>query len=132
MLPGAPDVGQIVADLGLSSHVRVFRAHADGLTDVGQMVRDAYDLDGLATRYEEFLTRWGQGVAVADPLAAKLRLITDWLQIIRHDPRLPLRHLPRRWPAVRAQNLFHRVERRLDRPARAIAATLLETVADAR
>jgi phenylacetic acid degradation operon negative regulatory protein len=130
--PGTADVGQIVADLGLSSHVRVFRAQADGLTDVDQMVRDAYDLDGLATRYEEFLKRWGQGASVADPLAAKLRLITEWLQIIRRDPRLPVRHLPRRWPAVRAQGLFHRMDRRLDRPARAIAATLLETVPDVR
>jgi phenylacetic acid degradation operon negative regulatory protein len=131
--PGTPDVGQIVADLGLSSHVRVFRGHADGLTDVDRMVRDAYDLDALATGYEEFLKRWeaAEGTArIVDPLAEKLRLITDWLQTIRRDPRLPVQHLPRQWPAVRAQDLFHRLDRRLDRRAREIAAELLETIPD--
>lgn len=129
--PGAPEVGSIVAGLGLESHVRVFRACADALTDVGQMIRDAYDLDGLATRYEEFLKRWepAEGRAIPDdPFAAKLRLVTEWLQIIRRDPRLPVEHLPAQWPAVRAQDLVHRLGAQLGAPARAIAAGLLDTV----
>jgi phenylacetic acid degradation operon negative regulatory protein len=125
--PGAPDVGRIVADLGLAAHVRVFRARADELTDVDQMVRDAWDLDELAGRYDEFLRRWDRPPP-ADPLAAKLGLVTDWLQIIRRDPRLPVRHLPQHWPAVAAQDLFHRLARRLNADASTVATRLLDTI----
>jgi phenylacetic acid degradation operon negative regulatory protein len=125
--PGAPDVGPILAELGLTSHIRVFRARADELTDVDQLIRDTYDLDELAGRYEEFLKRW-DGPPPADPLAAKLGLVTDWLQIIRRDPRLPVRHLPANWPAMRAEDLFHGLWRRLDPGARALATQVLDTV----
>jgi phenylacetic acid degradation operon negative regulatory protein len=125
--PGAPDVGRIVGDLGLAAHVRVFRARADELTDVDQLVRDAWDLDELARRYDDFCTRWDRPPP-ADPLAAKLGLVTDWLQIIRRDPRLPVQHLPPRWPAVAAQDLFRRLARRLDPRARAVATKLLDTI----
>ena len=127
--PGDPEVGGIVADLGLTTHVRVFRARADEVTDVDQLVRDTWDLAGLAARYEEFLRCWN-GQPPADPLAAKLGLVTDWLQIIRRDPRLPVRHLPPDWPAVRAQDLFHRLARRLNAGARAVAAKVLDTIAE--
>jgi phenylacetic acid degradation operon negative regulatory protein len=131
--PGEPDVEPIVAGLGLASHVRVFRVRADGVTDVGEMVADAYDLSALAARYADFLTRWEPVTATAwppDPLAAKLRLVTDWLQTIRRDPRLPVQHLPPQWPAARAQELFHRLNAQLDQPAHAAAAALLDTMPD--
>ncbi len=128
--PGTPEVGGIVADLGLSAHVRVFRARADELTDVDQLVRDAWDLDELAARYEDFIKRW-DGPPPTDPLAGKLCLVTDWLQIIRRDPRLPVRHLAAEWPAVRAQDLFHRLAKRLTPGARALAHRTLDTIPDA-
>lgn len=130
---GTQDVDEIVAGLGLQAHVRVFHARTDRFTDVDEMIRDVYDLGGLAARYEDFLERWrpaGAGRPPADPLAAKLRLVTDWLQIIRRDPRLPVRHLPAGWPAIAAQDLFHRLDKELDRPARSAAADLLDTLAD--
>src|SRR6266496_1753277 len=40
--PGHVPVDDIVASLGLAAHVRVFRATVDELTDVGQLVADAY------------------------------------------------------------------------------------------
>jgi phenylacetic acid degradation operon negative regulatory protein len=129
--PGRPDVAALVAGLGLESHVRVFRAHADQLTDVAQLIRDAYDIDGLARRYEEFLKRWDRPadpVRSLDPLATKLRLVADWLQIIRRDPHLPVQHLPEDWPAVRAQEVFLRLDESLRGPAAKIAAQVLETM----
>jgi len=131
--PGGPEVAQLVAGLGLESHVRVFRSRADQLTDVGQLVRDAYDVDGLARRYEEFLKRWDRPAMPAaspDPLATKLRLVADWLQLVRRDPHLPVQHLPRDWPAIRAQQVFLRLDNALREPAAAIAAQVLETIAD--
>jgi phenylacetic acid degradation operon negative regulatory protein len=123
--PGAPDVSHLV-----TPHIRVFRGVADPSTDVGEMIAGAYDLPALAARYENFRTRWSSSLETfADPLAAKLLLVTDWLQIIRRDPRLPMSHLPADWPAVAAQELFLRLNARLAGPAAEIAATLLDTVA---
>jgi phenylacetic acid degradation operon negative regulatory protein len=131
--PGQVAVDRIVGGLGLEAHVRVFRARADDLTDVRQMVSDAYDLDGLAARYEEFLTRWdpvGGRLSVGDPLAARLTIVAEWLGAIRRDPRLPVQHLPQDWPAVRAQKVFRHLEATFDGPARLVAATLLDTRPD--
>ena len=122
--PGAPDVSEL-----LSEHIRVFRGHADPSTDIAEMIAGAYDLGALAERYEEFRGRWVGG-PVEDPLAAKLLLVTDWLQIIRRDPRLPAEHLPDDWPAVSAQELFRGLNDRLTLPAAEIAGALLETMPD--
>ncbi|HKT03526.1 MAG TPA: PaaX family transcriptional regulator C-terminal domain-containing protein [Rugosimonospora sp.] len=129
---GTQDVEQIVAGLGLRAHVRVFHARTNHLTDVDEMIRDAYDLDGLAVGYAEFLERWDPATRTppADPFATKLRLVTDWLQTIRRDPRLPIQHLPPRWPAIPAQDLFHRLDARLLDPAQVVAAELLDTRPD--
>jgi phenylacetic acid degradation operon negative regulatory protein len=107
--------------------VRVFRARADEVTDVRQLIGDAYDLDGLAGRYHSFLERWGHvPPTVTDPLTSRLLVVGDWLRVIRRDPRLPVRHLPDDWPAVRAQATFHRLAGALEEPAREQAATLLD------
>jgi phenylacetic acid degradation operon negative regulatory protein len=122
--PGAPDVSEL-----LSEHIRVFRGHADPSTDIAEMIAGAYDLAALADRYEDFRARWA-GAGLTDPLAAKLLLITDWLQIIRRDPRLPAEHLPADWPAAPAQELFRALNDRLTAPAAEVAAALLETLPD--
>jgi phenylacetic acid degradation operon negative regulatory protein len=129
--PGRVEVSHVVAELGLATHVRVFRAHADELTDVDQLVHDAYDLDRLADRYREFMDRWAEPPYPDDPLAAHLAVVTQWLRVIRKDPRLPVRHLPADWPAIPAQRTFHRLEAELAGPAAGLAADLLETIPDA-
>ncbi|MEU4421091.1 PaaX family transcriptional regulator C-terminal domain-containing protein [Actinoplanes sp. NPDC024001] len=128
--PGSVPAQEIVTGLGLEAHTRVFRARADELTDIGGMVRDAYDLDGLAARYQEFLNRWDGPAPLADPLAARLSLIAEWLGAIRRDPRLPVEHLPPGWPAARAQRLFRELEAAYLEPARAVAAGLLDLQPD--
>jgi phenylacetic acid degradation operon negative regulatory protein len=131
--PGQVAVEEVVAGLGLESHVRVFRGRADELTDIGQMISDAYDLSEIAARYQQFLARWQHAAAaptVADPLAARLSIVAEWLQAIRRDPRLPAQHLPSDWPAAAAQGLFHQLEQSYDRPARIIASRLLDTEPD--
>jgi phenylacetic acid degradation operon negative regulatory protein len=131
--PGYVDVGGIVSGLGGGARVRVFRARADDLTDVDQMIRAAYDLDGLGSQYHEFLDRWdpdGRPPPVADPIAARLRLVAEWLQAIRRDPRLPVQHLPPDWPAMRAQKVFRHLEATFDGPARYAASILLDTRPD--
>ncbi|GAA4953208.1 PaaX family transcriptional regulator C-terminal domain-containing protein [Actinoplanes utahensis] len=124
--PGRVPAQDIVTGLGLSAHARVFHARAAELTDIAAMVGDAYDLAGLAARYQEFLARWEGTPPYTDPLAARLSLIAEWLGAIRRDPRLPVEHLPPDWPAVRAQKLFRDLESSSLAPATAIAATLLD------
>jgi phenylacetic acid degradation operon negative regulatory protein len=128
--PGHVDVGSIVAGLGLAAHVRVFRAAADESTDIDQMLSEAYDLPGIAAHYDAFLRRWEQPdtASGADPLATRLAIVTQWLQALRRDPRLPLQHLPGDWPASAAQKVFRRTAADVDEPARQIARAVLETL----
>ena len=57
-----------------------------------------------------------------------LRLSTEWLSIIRDDPRVPLPLLPQGWPAVAAQQLFRELHGRALPDAEALARTLFETI----
>jgi phenylacetic acid degradation operon negative regulatory protein len=124
--PGEVNAREIVTGLGLEAHARVFRARADELTDLAAMIADAYDLPEVAARYQGFLDRWEAAPPAADPLAARLRLVAEWLGAIRRDPRLPVEHLPAGWPAVRAQKVFRELEFTYAAPARAAGAALLD------
>jgi phenylacetic acid degradation operon negative regulatory protein len=124
--PGEVGVQQIVSDLGLEAHARVFHARAGALTDIGAMVADAYDLPALAERYDAFLARWDGPPPLADPLAARLSLMAEWLHAIRRDPRLPVEHLPTGWPAARAEKVFRELETAYAEPARTIANDVLD------
>ena len=95
------------------------------------LFRSAFDIPGIAARYHGFLRRWGSQSALPeapDDLARQLLLHTDWLQLIRKDPRLPARHLPRDWPAIRAEGLFQRLATAYQGPAHRIAAEVLDTI----
>jgi phenylacetic acid degradation operon negative regulatory protein len=129
--PSRVDVTGILTELGLEDYVKVFTAHPVHPADLGPLIRDAYDLTELAGRYETYLRRWGRPdplAGVPDPLARKLLLLAEWLEIVRRDPRLPLHHLPAGWPAPRAQELVRALHSRLEKPAGEIAEGLLETV----
>lgn len=131
--PSTVDVRPLVDDLGLSDLVKVFQARAMPPTDVDDLVRDAWDLDTLGERYRRFLSRWDVSDPVPelpDGLARQLLLQTEWLQIIRQDPRLPQEHLPDDWPAERAQRVFKALHADLEPTARATAAYVLDTIPD--
>lgn len=131
MAPSAVDVAPLVADLGAAAHVKVFVARAFPPTDTDELIHDAWDLADLAARYERFLSRWGRprpAPELPDDLARQLLLQTEWLRIIRRDPRLPEQHLPRDWPADRAQRAFRTLNARLEPQARAIAAETIDTI----
>lgn len=132
--PAEVDVTEIVADLGAQANVKVFAAEPRNPTDMRRLVHDAYDLTGLEKRYRAFLDRWDRpdpGPAAADHLVRSLVMMTEWLQIIRTDPRLPLRYLPADWPAERAQRVCHDLYQRFRPEARRVASEILDTVPDA-
>jgi phenylacetic acid degradation operon negative regulatory protein len=129
--PGTADVSALLPDGQLHDHVHVFHAEPAEPAGVGQMVRDAYDLPAIAGRYQQFLRRWDTSrplPSAPDDLARQLWLVSEWLLILRDDPRIPLRYLPPDWPAVAAEAVFHRRHDRLNPRARKILDQVLDEV----
>jgi phenylacetic acid degradation operon negative regulatory protein len=127
--PGRVEVTRLVASLGLESRVKAFYAQAVPGTDIASMVRENWDLDAVASRYRGFLSRWQDPDTPPrrrDPLAVQLLLASDWLQVIRSDPRLPAEHLPADWPAAAAESLFVELDKAVAQPAAEIARQLLD------
>ena len=83
--------------------------------------------------YEAFLHRWspydGAAHRMADPLVGRVLLSSDWLLVLRHDPRLPVQFLPRDWPGHSALSLQRRLVARLRAPSERMARTRLDLVA---
>ncbi|GLW66846.1 PaaX family transcriptional regulator [Actinomadura rubrobrunea] len=129
--PSRVDVAPIIEDLGLDGRVKVFCGAAEAPTDVARMIRDAFDLDGLAAGYRAFLDRWDRRDPMPqapDDLARYLWMLTEWLQLVRVDPWLPVEHLPADWPAVRAQAVLHELRSRYESAARRIADRTIEFI----
>ncbi|WP_395105643.1 PaaX family transcriptional regulator C-terminal domain-containing protein [Actinomadura sp. SCN-SB] len=133
--PSRVDVTEVIspggADLGLAGRVKVFHGTAEEPTDVSAMIRDAFDLEGLAAGYRSFLERWDRPEPVPgapDDLVRFLWLMTQWLGLVRVDPGLPVQHLPPGWPALRAQEVLHELRGRYEDSARAIADEIIEYV----
>jgi phenylacetic acid degradation operon negative regulatory protein len=129
--PTGVAVAPIIAELGLNEHVKVFSGTAEAPTDVAGMLREAFDLDGIAAGYRAFLDRWDRQGPVADApddLARYLWMTTEWLQLVRADPWLPVERLPRDWPAVRGQEVLMKLRRRYEASARRLADQTIEYV----
>lgn len=129
--PGTVDVNSLLTDLRLRDHLAVFRAEPADPASMGQVVRDAYDLPAIAARYHQFLLRWDADrplPTAPDDLARHLWLLSEWLLLLRDDPRIPLRHLPADWPAVAAQEIFHRTHEYLRPTARRIAEAEIDSI----
>jgi phenylacetic acid degradation operon negative regulatory protein len=127
--PGTRDVTAVIEPLGLMDHVTAFTAAAAKPTEVAELINRAFDTASICEQYKAFLDRWDTPHPLSnapDDLARRLLLHTDWLQAIRQDPHLPAEHLPADWPAIRAEQLF----RRLDEEIRPEATRLAEEVLD--
>lgn len=130
LAPATVDARPIIEELALERHVRAFRIRPVAPTDPVAIVRETFDLDALAERYRAFVTAWRKPAARAarDPLVLTLRLSTQWLRIIRYDPRVPLRYLPADWPAIEAQALYRTLHGERRKEAAVLAREVLDTV----
>ncbi|WP_330286563.1 PaaX family transcriptional regulator [Streptomyces sp. NBC_00576] len=130
--PGEVDVSALLTELGLSAHVKVFRAHAEAGMDIGAMIEETWELAELAARYEAFVRRWQpwetELPAADDSLSLRLVLQAEWLGIIRDDPRLPVKHLPDGWAAEQAEKTFRTVYERLTPLAQEASERLVDLV----
>jgi phenylacetic acid degradation operon negative regulatory protein len=123
------DEQQLLQDLGVEEHVKLFRATTLPPTSVSELVNAAWDLPQLASGYQRFLARWDVPnplPSVGDDLARQLLLLTEWLLLLRADPLLPLEHLPADWPAVRAEHVLTRLRAGYRSRAASIATRDLE------
>lgn len=131
--PSVHDPSEFLADLDLQRQVRVFHARLGPSTEATQIVGEAFDIDGIAEAYRAFLRRWEGPDPVPDApdsLARLLLLMSEWMRLVRADPRLPLAYLPDPWPAVPAERLVRRLRDEYQASATTIVDTLLDVIDD--
>lgn len=106
--PGAVD---LVAALGSlrdelpSPGIVAFRAQDLPEFPLAASVRGAWDLEALRAAHERFLAVWEDPAVLAasvPPASALTMLVSDWLALLRADPRLPEHFLDGDWPASRS------------------------------
>jgi phenylacetic acid degradation operon negative regulatory protein len=128
LAPSEIDVRPIIEELALEQYARAFHVQPAPPTDAAAVIRDAFDLAALAERYRAFSRAWERPKKRLrdDPLVLTLRLSSEWLSIIRDDPRVPVELLPKDWPAIAAQQLFRTLHGATLPAAVAQAETLLD------
>ncbi|MEW9528694.1 PaaX family transcriptional regulator C-terminal domain-containing protein [Microbispora sp. NPDC049125] len=127
--PGTKDVIGVLDSLDLGDHVTVLTARAFKPTETADLVRKAFDIEQIARRYQAFLAQWDTPrplPSAPDDLARQLLLHTDWLQLVRQDPYLPAEHLPRNWPAIRAEQVFRSLAGEYEPSAAEVAEGVLD------
>jgi phenylacetic acid degradation operon negative regulatory protein len=127
LAPGAlaDEVSDVLARLGLSGYVDIFRGQYLGFADLPGRVCDWWDLEDLAAKYAQFvdhyrpvhhrLTRQPPGGGEA--FAEYVRMLTAWRRLRYLDPGLPAEVLPARWDGVAAAELFGELSDVLRSPA---------------
>jgi phenylacetic acid degradation operon negative regulatory protein len=86
----------------------VFRAETGDLASTADLLERAWDLAGLAARYDDFLRSFGRRSPRNDEaqFVALAQLVHAWRHFPFVDPEIPLPLLPHNWPGRRAKGLF--------------------------
>jgi phenylacetic acid degradation operon negative regulatory protein len=101
------EVTRIVRDLSVAELLS-FRAEFGTIGDPAKAVADAWELDAVAERYRDFVSRFGR-LSARTPEAvfrAQTELVHTWRKVPFLDPDLPAETLPSRWPRTRAHQVF--------------------------
>ncbi|MGF7236827.1 MAG: PaaX family transcriptional regulator [Frankia sp.] len=100
----------VLDEVGLAGVAYSFHARAGEIGSAEAMISEAWDLDDIQRRYQDFLDL----VSPLNPqdaqqaLTHQLRLVQEWRRFPLLDPGLPLQLLPESWNGARAAELFHR------------------------
>jgi len=102
------EAARVLEELGLTAGSWSFVARSGQIGDQRSLVRSAWDLDAIETRYEEFLELVGSRRPRTDrqALVAQVRLVQEWQRFPLLDPGLPRELLPPRWSGNRAAQVF--------------------------
>jgi phenylacetic acid degradation operon negative regulatory protein len=98
------EVERVLAEASFDE-ARVFLARYHGGGDLPGMIRQAWHVDAIQSRYSRFLADFAGPVA-ADPLARVVELVHAWRRFPSIDPELPSELLPPLWSGERAADLF--------------------------
>ncbi len=116
------DARYIVEVLGLQDHVEIFAAEHIGFGNTGDAIGEWWDLDQIASTYEEFTAayepireawRSGERHGPAAAFADYTRVLTSWRPLPYVDPGLPREYLPSRWAGDTATDLFYELHDKL-------------------
>jgi phenylacetic acid degradation operon negative regulatory protein len=125
----SPELDELLVLEGLRAER--FAAAYDG--DGTALVRRAWDLDGLARAYLQWLDDAvalvdGAGPAPTDEVAfaTRSRLVHEWRKFLFRDPGMPRPLLPAQWPGEKAAAYFDAEAARLLPGARRFVDTCLE------
>jgi phenylacetic acid degradation operon negative regulatory protein len=86
----------------------VLRAETGELVAADELLRRAWDLDSLASDYDEFVATFKTRSARSNEarFAALVDLVHAWRRFPFVDPEIPARLLPSQWPGRKAKELF--------------------------
>jgi len=102
---------RILAGASLLPGAQIFTATGRGGGDLAGLVRQAWDLDALERRYQEFGDEFS-GTGGRDPLVRVIELVHAWRRFPWIDPVLPPALLPTPWSGEKAARLFARLHAR--------------------
>ena len=122
------DLRSAVGDDGVAD-VLSFHAVMGGLQEPRKVVEEAWDLDAIAERYRDFVTRFRK-LRPKDEEAmfrAQTELVHDWRKFPFLDPDLPDEILGARWPREAAHDLFQERHEEWGDPARRFFTSLEST-----
>lgn len=100
------EVQEILTTAGVED-AQLFTAERAGNGQVEALVRQAWNLDSIARRYERFRIDFAAPRA-DDPLTRILELVHAWRRFPWLDPALPAELLPPDWTGTQAAQLFTR------------------------
>ncbi len=112
----------VIEALGLGAGAMSFTGRFSGSGSEEAMVSRAWDLEGVAARYDEFVRTFEDLRPDSDDavLLAQTRLVHEWRRFPFLDPRLPSELLPPVWIGARARELFAARHSEWDRAAQTV------------
>jgi phenylacetic acid degradation operon negative regulatory protein len=111
------EADRVLTEAGVQDDAQIFLGEHHG-GSLSTMVRQAWDLDAIEQRYEEFLADFARQPS-SDPIIRVIQLVHAWRRFPLLDPELPSELLPARWSGARAAKLFQRQHARWSMDARA-------------
>jgi phenylacetic acid degradation operon negative regulatory protein len=98
----------ILASLGLADAALSFLGAYGSVGTPAQVARQAWDLDAVSARYQDFINAFSGPSPATGPdyLVAQTRLVHSWRRFPFLDPQLPPDLLPAGWAGTTAARLF--------------------------
>ena len=103
------DVAAVVDELDLNQRAFAWTGKLASIGEPDVLIEDAWSLDDVEQRYEEFLATFGKirASTLLQAFQAQVRLVRVAAFSVPR-PRLPRELLDHDWPGPRAAKLFHR------------------------